>query len=61
MAVHQAVDRREIPDFGGTRRGLGRELRLGRGEIRRSRHQTDQAEQKHTHLNVLTIENRALP
>jgi hypothetical protein len=51
VAVHQPVDRSEIPDFIASGRGLRRELHLSRGELRRHRRQTEQAEQKRAHGN----------
>ena len=41
--------------------GFGRELDLSEGEIRRGRHQTEQAEQKRAHIKFLDSQNRPLP
>ncbi len=52
IAVHQAVDRGEVPDLVRARRRLGLRFRLGEGEIRRDRHQTEQAEQERAHVEI---------
>ena len=58
IAVHQAVDGGEIPDFVGAGAAFGESFIWAKAEIRRGRHQADQAEQKRAHMRFLERQNQ---